>query len=353
MSEVQAADSTLVQRTVRQNKPVEELVESKVADSKKVAKRSPNALLVLVRTLRQIKAVLILICLLIYMLPVNILQILSLVVVPFSRKQSMIFNGKCAASIWLLMQWLFERVQKGKITHSGDVIPEKENAIVFSNHVSWSDFYLLHSVASRKKMQGSCKYFAKDSLKWLPGFGWGMWLMGMIMIKRNWTNDRSKIEGIFSAIKSTVVPVWIISYLEGTRITPKKLAESQAFAEKKGLPVLNNVLLPRTKGFVATVNAFRGTQIKAVYDFTIAYYDNKRGFQVAPSMIRIHSQSLAKDFKFHVHVRRFLIEDLPTDDDELAAWALERFVEKDKYLETLKKEWTENQTLLVEPSPFW
>ena len=28
------------------------------------------------------------------------------------------------------------------------------------------------------------------SLKYIPFFGWGMWLMGMILIKRNWNKDQ-------------------------------------------------------------------------------------------------------------------------------------------------------------------
>jgi hypothetical protein len=45
-------------------------------------------------------------------------------------------------------------------------------------------------------------------------------------------------------------PFWVGIYPEGTRITPKKWKESITFAAEKGLPQLNNVLLPRTKGFV-------------------------------------------------------------------------------------------------------
>ena len=45
-------------------------------------------------------------------------------------------------------------------------------------------------------------------------------------------------------------PFWIGIYPEGTRLTPKKKAESDEFALKKGLPPLKNCMHPRTKGFV-------------------------------------------------------------------------------------------------------
>ncbi|KAJ3045795.1 hypothetical protein HK097_001123 [Rhizophlyctis rosea] len=323
------------------------------ASSTVAPKRSRAVVPPWLRQLRTLRAILTLTLMVVAVVGFNVAQLLSLIVLPFSRKHVMLFNGRIAGLTWYTMQWYFERIAKGKVTFSGDRLPEKENAICFSNHVGWTDFYLLHSLATRKKMQSSCKYFCKDSLKWLPGFGWGMWLMGMIFLKRDWTSDKNKIEDIFRALKTTRIPVWIVSYLEGTRITKQKLAESQAFAKERGLPVLKNVLIPRTKGFIATVNSFRNTQVRAIYDFTIAYYDNDRGFQTPPSIVRVHETTVNNDFKYHVHVRRYLIEDLPSDDEELHKWVMERYIEKDAFLEELKERWTEGKTLLVEESPFW
>lgn len=51
----------------------------------------------------------------------------------------------------------FKRRQKARITYSGDRLPDKESAIVISNHRSWTDFYLLHSVAIRRGMLSNCK----------------------------------------------------------------------------------------------------------------------------------------------------------------------------------------------------
>lgn len=68
-----------------------------------------------------------------------------------------------------------------------------------------------------------CKYFAKQTLKWIPFFGWGIWLMGSIMVDRNWTLDKKKIEKTFRMLKQDEIPSWIISYPEGTRATEAKL----------------------------------------------------------------------------------------------------------------------------------
>ena len=56
--------------------------------------------------------------------------------------------------------------------------------------------------------------------------------MGMIFLKRDWTSDKNKIEDIFRALKTTRIPVWIVSYLEGTRITKKKLADVRVIGLK-------------------------------------------------------------------------------------------------------------------------
>ncbi|KAJ3128474.1 hypothetical protein HK098_004369 [Nowakowskiella sp. JEL0407] len=201
-------------------------------------------------------------------------------------------------------------------------------------------------------MLQNCKYFAKDSLKYFPAIGWGMYLMGMIFIKRQWNNDRGSIEKTFQTIKTTKVPAWIISYLEGSRQTPEKLHDSQVYAAKKGLPVLKNVMLPRTKGFVATVNAFRNTHIKAVYDLTIAYKHDEKGFQAFPSVINLHTTPL-KGYHFNIHVRRFLIADLPEDEEELSQWVINMWKEKDEILEYMKTNWTDGLPMVDLPSPLW
>jgi len=52
-----------------------------------------------------------------------------------------------------------------------------------------------------------------------------MYLMGQIFVKRNWTSDKKMIDKAFNGIKENKEPVWIITYLEGTRFTEKKLIQ--------------------------------------------------------------------------------------------------------------------------------
>jgi hypothetical protein len=156
-------------------------------------------------------------------LSLNLLQVASMPFYILAPVSVLRFNSLLASLVWRQMISLFER-DGGKIIYTsgksqkhpsdkdlsdsskrrkenqnlnvpcnditGDVIPCEESAIVISNHSSFTDFYLLLSLARKKRMLAASKYFAKESLKYMPIFGWGLWLMGMILIKRNWTNDK-------------------------------------------------------------------------------------------------------------------------------------------------------------------
>jgi len=276
----------------------------------------------------------------------NFFQILSYAVYPFNKQLFNDINGFLAATVWKVLQIMFEKVRHGNITFSGDLIPMDESAIVLANHRSYIDFYLIHSLAWRKKQLQNLKYFLKDSLKFLPAFGWGMYFMKMIFVKRNWTSDKKKIEETFAQIKNLTTDVWIISYLEGSRITPEKIKASQEFSKKKGYPILENVLIPRTRGFIATLNTFRDDKIKYIYDLTLVYGHEKRGYGVYPSIPRIFMGRVDNGYRFHVHVRRIPVSSIPTEDEEITKWAVQLYKEKNDFLEEMKHNWTENIDLI-------
>lgn len=110
---------------------------------------------------------------------------------------------------------------------TGDRLPLRENALVIANHNCYLDWLLLFSLAKRKGRLGCCKFFAKDAVKYIPGMGWGLVLADSIFLKRDWMRDQGTIEKTFRRIKEHDLPMWIISFPEGTRLTPDKLAESQ------------------------------------------------------------------------------------------------------------------------------
>lgn len=156
--------------------------------------------------------------------------------------------------------------------------------------------------------------------------------------------DSAELARVFHGITRSRFPVWLISFSEATRFTAQKYAESKAFCVLQGRPQPQHLLYPRTKGFIATVQQIRkAPHVKAVYDVTIAY--QKRGqWQAAPAFWETLSTprlSEAEGYRFEVHVRRWPMEELPHEDNELAKWIETRWVEKGKWLEGKRVQWEE------------
>ncbi|KAH8910423.1 1-acyl-sn-glycerol-3-phosphate acyltransferase [Coniochaeta sp. PMI_546] len=293
--------------------------------------------------LTHVRGLLILVPWLLWLFIADILLSLLLPLKPLFPDKVYNASSTIAYTVWLWIQTLFERLNGAVITVSGDSIPQYESAVVVANHVAWCDFYMIQKVAIRAGMLGRCRWFAKLQLRNVPFLGWGLWAMGMPMVSRRWMRDRVELERVFRGIVRRRWPIWLISFSEATRFTPRKFAESQAFCAANSRQQPQHLLYPRIKGFVTTVQHLRSTpHVRAIYDFTIAY---QRGgeWHVAPSMwdaLRVSGLSSgAAGYRFHVHVRRFPMDDLPREDDELAKWLEQRWVEKGLWLEEKRREW--------------
>ncbi len=277
--------------------------------------------------LSRIKSVLFGLCLASFLfntlLVVNAVQMSSLMVWPFSRAAFRRINRGCADFWWGLC------VASGRWAHgidvvfTGDDVPSEENAMVVSNHQAMPDITFLMFLAIAKRRLGDMKYFVKKQLAWAPGVGWGMLFLDCIFVARDWASDADTIRQTFARINDGKVPIWLISFSEGTRMTPRKLEAAQAFARERGLREPRHVLVPRPKGFSASIEGLRG-HLDAVYDVTIGYVDG------VPSLWQ-YVRGLAP--RAHMHVRRFPIDQLPEGSDALADWLRERFHEKDDLLE--------------------
>ncbi|KAK5987651.1 1-acyl-sn-glycerol-3-phosphate acyltransferase 3 [Cladobotryum mycophilum] len=251
--------------------------------------------------------------------------VLSLML-PFKRLAPRIvydLSSIIAGSVWRWIQSIFVRLNGAEIICSGDELPTGESAIVVSNHVAWSDFFMIQALAKRAGMLGRCRYYAKVQLRLVPFLGWGLWAMGMPMVSRNWLKDKSELNRVFTNIVTGGFPTWLISFSEATRFNKKKYQESQLWCEARDRPHPLHLLYPRTKGFIATVQHLRkAPHIKAIYDLAILY---RRGsnFQEAPSIwdaLSIPKMTKEAGFQFYVHTRRFPIASLPEKDEELAKW---------------------------------
>ncbi len=257
------------------------------------------------------------------LLPVNLVQLTSLVLLPFSRRAFRSVNRWCANTWWGLCVTAADTVYKVQVIFSGDDVPKRENALIVVNHQQMPDIPAIMKFCKTKDRLGDMKYFVKKQLKWVPGMGWGMQFLDCLFIDRDWTADRNTIRATFARLVDGNVPVHLVSFVEGTRLTLPKLAVARDYARSNGLRLPIHTLIPRTKGFAASVEGLR-SHIDAVYDFTI-------GYETAVPSLWQFLKGLVR--RIHVHVRRFPIDDLPDSADGLRQWLLDRWEEKDELLE--------------------
>src|SRR3990167_3291626 len=148
----------------------------------------------------------------------NGLQMMSLVLRPFSQSAFRSFNCWVAGAWWGLCVRLLEGLNGTRLVVTGDDVPYDDNVIIVLNHQSMTDIPVVLALAYRKRRLGNLKWFVKDIAKYVPGIGWGMLFLDCLFIKRNWTDDRNYILRVFDRIIRYSVPIWLVSFVEGTRL---------------------------------------------------------------------------------------------------------------------------------------
>ncbi|KAF5448767.1 hypothetical protein F2P56_029271 [Juglans regia] len=237
----------------------------------------------------------------------------------YSRKATSFFF-----SAWLaLWPFLFEKINKTKVVFSGETVPARERVLLIANHRTEVDWMYLWDLALRKGSLGCIKYILKSTLMKLPVFGWGFHILEFIPVQRKWEVDESTMRQMLSTFKDPQDPLWLALFPEGTDFTEQKCIRNKKYAAENGLPILKNVLLPKTKGFCACLEELRDC-LDAVYDVTIGYkhrcpsfLDNV--FGVDPSEV-------------HIHVQRIPLDNIPTSEDKISSWLMDTFRLKDELL---------------------
>ena len=275
------------------------------------------------RFIRTVRAIPLVVVLFGTLIAFNVSQTFSLVLVPFSRRAFRRFNRWCAGTWWGWCVIASERFHGTRLEVTGEDLPADENVLVISNHQQMPDIVSLMALARSKDRLGDLKFFVKQAIKWFPGVGWGMQFLNCPFLRRDWTRDRETVQRTFATLVRERIPMWLVSFAEGTRSTPEKILESSRWAAERGVAATRHVLIPRTKGFVATVEGL-GDHLHAVYDVTIGYVDG------VPTIGQLILGSVER---VHLHVRRFPVADLPREAEELGQWLIDRFREKDNLLE--------------------
>jgi len=171
----------------------------------------------------------------------------------------------------------------------------------------------------------------KKAIKWVPIVGWAWQFAEVVFLERNWEKDKKAMEHQVDNLTTYPDPVWLLLFAEGTRYTPAKHAASVEFARKSGLPPLQHLLIPRTKGFLATVEQLRG-KFPAVYSCTIAF-NLKQG--ATPTLKNL---LLGRRVMGEMLVERIPLDSIPEDPIQATEWLHESYRQKDQLLSIYKRE---------------
>mmetsp|Transcript_16401 Transcript_16401/g.33416 ORF Transcript_16401/g.33416 Transcript_16401/m.33416 type:complete len:201 (-) Transcript_16401:229-831(-) len=138
-----------------------------------------------------------------------------------------------------------------------------------------------------------------------------------LFIRREASKASKNLTSLFSSLRNPRAkrPFWMISYLEGTRLTAKKLEDAKAFAKKRDLHVLNHLLQPRVKGFTNSVQELH-EEVGAIYDITIGYKDGKDLRALPEFSFLVSSYCFGEPRVVQVHQRRIPIDSVTVADEE-------------------------------------
>ena len=260
----------------------------------------------------------------------NALQLLTHTLVFLPRPTRLAIAQQLADVFWLLFPFATEVHSSIPLLLTGHPpLASDSSALLIGNHAPGIDFPVGCSVSFLPGGPGVGRLLVlmKQSLSFYPIIGWTHVLQGSLFLTRRWESDKRQIDAKMHEIlqPSFPRPFWIGVYPEGTRITPAKKRDSQAFSRQRRLPLFHHVLFPRTKGFTYVLSALRPT-LSAVYNATTSYSGG--GLFLTDVLLKGRFRSQA----IHVHMTRTAVEQLPSETDGQSEWLYSAFQEKDRLL---------------------
>ena len=219
----------------------------------------------------------------------------------------------------------------------------KGSKLIISNHLSFTDTFVLNSLSTSAGEASGMRAFAKASLRALPVLGWAAYFLDFVFLTRNYQRDQKTITTQIAALSEhsqhySSGNFWLTIFPEGTRSRPAKIIESQAYAKSQGLPAFEHLLLPRTKGLQSLLEGADSSFRQAadhVLDITLGYPSKRAdpaSSKVRPSVGDLFF-STGRSWPVHIHVRAIPLSSVPTGKEELRSWVFSVFQEKDKLLE--------------------
>lgn len=205
--------------------------------------------------------------------------------------------------------------------------------LVFSNHQSWNDIYVMMRVFSRRVP--FFRFFLKRQLIWVPVLGPVWWGLDYPFMNRYTTAQlqrnpelrrRDLINTRRACERYSRIPVTVINFLEGTRFTAaKRDAQSSPY---------QHLLRPKAGGLAYALSAM-GRQISSLLDVTIVYPEGAKSLwgllsgRVRRVVVEVRSLAIPPDL---------LDGDYETDPvfrRRVQAWVATMWKEKDNRIQVM------------------
>lgn len=181
----------------------------------------------------------------------------------------------------------------------------RERALLVMNHTYEVDWLMGWIVAEHYSVLGAAKVYLKDVLRYVPVVGWSWSFSNLVFLRRNWREDQKHVDDQLDILAEYPYPVWMLIFCEGTRFTEEKHRASMEVARAKGLPELQNLLLPRPRGFTHTIARLRH-KFAAIYDLTVEFDTENYAQPTLTNMI------WRRPIRGDIHVRRIPMSQLPS-----------------------------------------
>ncbi|KAM3718022.1 Lysophosphatidylinositol acyltransferase [Dirofilaria immitis] len=218
-----------------------------------------------------------------------------------------------------------------KIKVTGDMINYDQPAIFIMNHRTRLDWMYFWAALFKINpwLLVSSKIALKAELRYVPAAGLGMEANQFIFLDRKIETDKERISEAVHYYASIGRNYQILLFPEGTDKTSNTTMKSNIYAKKNGLKQLNNLIYPRSAGFIHLISEMRRyNYIECIYDVTIAYPINIVQSEISLFLTGRTPQNVV------FHIKRIDQSSIPVKDHDIAQWINQLWIAKDGKLDS-------------------
>jgi len=257
------------------------------------------------------------------------LQTPAIPLIFFNRRLYFRWCSSAMGYYLLMTTCLLEDLLGIEIVVTGDdLTKDQKRSLIILNHRTRLDWMFIWMMHSRFRILEQLKIVLKADLKHIPGPGWAMQHAGFLFLDRVWEKDQATIKNLIGYYKSCQSALSVLIFPEGTNFSDETKQKSNDYAAKQSHfnQAYDYCLHPRLNGFTYLFNTMRSDGIlDAIDDVTIGYEGN-----LPETELDLVKGQIPKSV--HFHVKRYDVNDLPTNEKEIGEWLQTRWNEKEKNL---------------------